>query len=139
MTFWFVCSFGVFRPTREFFTHFIDVTFAGERLKILICARHSWSLSSEAFLSVPHLLWHGTSVYHGHLRGPVYQWSWNYLFDRLGSVATGIRTTKFPHAKRTQIEIKTTDHRIEIKQLTTGLRYNNLPQDWDKQLTTGLR
>ena len=61
----------------------------------------------------PHLTWGGSSVYHGHLRGPVYQWSWNYLFDRLGSVATEIRTTKLPHAKRTQ---------IEIKQLTTGLR-----------------
>ena len=32
-------------------------------------ARHSWPFSSEGSLAC-HLLWHGASVYIGHLRGP---------------------------------------------------------------------
>ena len=48
-----------------------DATIADEELQILTYARHSWSLSSEGFFSVPHLLWHEASVYNGHLRGPV--------------------------------------------------------------------
>ena len=33
----------------------------------LIYARHSWSLNKD----LPHLLWHGASVYSDHHRGPV--------------------------------------------------------------------
>ena len=36
-----VCLFGVFRPTREFFTHFGDVTIADEGLQFLTYVRHS--------------------------------------------------------------------------------------------------
>ena len=36
------------------------------------------------FLNMPHLLWHGTSVYNGHLRGPMTHTLWrgscHYLF-----------------------------------------------------------
>ena len=43
-----LCLFGVFHPTREFFTRsFRDVTFVGEELQILTYARHLWPLSSE--------------------------------------------------------------------------------------------
>ena len=44
------------------------------------------------FFSVPHLLWHGTSVYNGHLLGPVtltpiaecgWQWIFPYLLSRI--------------------------------------------------------
>ena len=61
-----------------------------------------WALG---FFSVPHLLWHGASVYNGYLRGPVthylpsvWQWSCHYLFLRLRSVAAGIRTSNLPLA-----------------------------------------
>ena len=82
-----------------------DVTITGEWLQILTCARHSWSLS------VPHLLWHGTSVYNhnGNLKHPwhskllpsVKQWSCLYLFLRLRSVAAGIRTPNLRLTGRT--------------------------------------
>lgn len=37
-----------------------------------ILTRHSWPSSSEnSFFSIPHLLWHETSVYDGHFRGPL--------------------------------------------------------------------
>ena len=56
------------------------------------------------FSSVSHVLWHGTSVYYGHLRGPVTlimlpsvrYLSCHYLFLRLMSVAINL-----PHARRT--------------------------------------
>ena len=54
------------------------------------------------FFNVPHLLWHGTFVYNGHLQGPgnphllpsVCQWSFHCLFEWLTSkfVATGYQT-----------------------------------------------
>mgnify|MGYP003684331051 CR=1 FL=1 len=44
----------------------------GEVLRILTCALHSWPLSSDgSLISVPHLLWHWSSVCNGYLRGPV--------------------------------------------------------------------
>ena len=62
----FVYLFGVYRPTGEFFTHMETLPLpSGEGLQILTYARHFW-----LFFSVPHLLWHGTSVYDGHFRGP---------------------------------------------------------------------
>ena len=68
----FVCLFGVLRPTREFFTHFWDVTITGKGLQILTYARHLWSMSNEdPFRAIHVLLWHGSSVYNGHLREPV--------------------------------------------------------------------
>ena len=53
--------------SRNFHSH-EGVTIADEGLQILtILARHSWSFSSEgSFFSVPHLLWHWSSVYNGH-------------------------------------------------------------------------
>ena len=58
----FDCLFGVYRPTRDF---------------SLIWTRHHYRCSALMtieqwrFCSVPHLLWHGASVYNGHLEGPV--------------------------------------------------------------------
>ena len=49
-----------------------DVTFDDKGLQILTYARHSWPLSSKGSLKWhTYILWHGTSVYNGHLRGPV--------------------------------------------------------------------
>ena len=58
------------------------------------------------FFSVPHLLWHGASVYNGHLRGPVTLTSLaerlagncHYLFWQLRSVAAEIWTPNLPSA-----------------------------------------
>ena len=41
-----LCLFGVFRPTRERFTHG-EVVLAGKGLKILTSARNLWPLSIE--------------------------------------------------------------------------------------------
>ena len=46
----FVCLFGFFRPTREFFTH-METSPAGEGLQIFTFDRHSWPLSSEGSLT----------------------------------------------------------------------------------------
>ena len=60
--------------------------------------------------SVPNLLWHGTSVYNGHIQGPVtltpimpsvWQWSCHCLFLRLKSVTARIRTPNLLLARRT--------------------------------------
>ena len=56
------------------------------------------------FLSVPHLLWHGASVYHCHLRGPV---SLTPIAQRFAValsvpvfIAAGIRTPNLPQVER---------------------------------------
>ena len=58
------------------------------------------ALEQWGFLSMPHLLWYGPTVYNGHLWGPVtltylqsvWQWSCHYLFLRLRSVVNGYRS-----------------------------------------------
>ena len=66
----FVCL-GISSHSRIFHT-FGDVTITGEGratnfdLYSALMAIEQWG-----FFSVPHLLWHGLSVYNGHLRGPV--------------------------------------------------------------------
>ena len=65
----FVC-FGVYRPTREFFTQMetspIPVKGANFDLCSALLAIEQWG-----FFSGPHLLWHWASVYDGNLRGPL--------------------------------------------------------------------
>ena len=53
----FVCLFGVFRPTREFFTHSLVTG-----CKFWPMLGPDCHLAVRVF-SVSHLLWHGTSVY----------------------------------------------------------------------------
>ena len=53
------------------------------------------AIEQWGFFSVPHLLWHGSSVYNGHLRGPV---TLTYIAERfsdLGLSRPGIRTSNF--------------------------------------------
>ena len=61
-----------FSSHSRIFHSFEDVTIPGEGLQILtyICSA-SMAIEHWGFLIVPHLLWHGASVYNGHLRGPV--------------------------------------------------------------------
>ena len=55
-----------FRPIREFFTHLETSPLPVKDLCSTLMAVVQWGS-----LGVPHLLWHGTFVYNGHLRGPV--------------------------------------------------------------------
>ena len=53
------------RPTQEFFTHYWWRA-ANFDLCLALMAIEQWG-----FFSVPHLLWHGATVYNGHLWGRV--------------------------------------------------------------------
>ena len=68
--FLFVCLFRVIRPTLEFSViwkrHHCQWRAANYDLCSALMAIEQWG-----FFSVSHLLWHGASVYNGHLRGPV--------------------------------------------------------------------
>ena len=83
----------------------------------LMAFEHWW------FFGVPYLLWHGASVYNGHLREAVtltklpnvLQWSCHCLFLRLRSVAAGIWTPILPLVTRIKIQSTTLFH-WEIKQ-----------------------
>ena len=48
-----------------------DVTISGEGLQIFDLCSALMAIEQWVFFSVPHLLWHGASVYNGNLRGPV--------------------------------------------------------------------
>ena len=108
---WKFCLFGVFRPSRGFFTHMETSPLllkSSKFLPILITHIH---IEQWEFFSVPHLLRHGTSVYNVPLRYPwhsrllssVWQRSWcRNLFQRLRYVTTGIRTLNLPNARRTR-------------------------------------
>ena len=71
MIFWFVSFFGGFAHSRIFHS-FGEITITGE---FFTYTRHTWPLSSEDFLTcifnLPDLLWHGPTLYNGHLRAPV--------------------------------------------------------------------
>ena len=60
------CSFAVFRSTREFFIQLETLALPDFDISFAPMANEQWG-----FFSVQHLLWHGASVYNGHLRGPV--------------------------------------------------------------------
>ena len=64
------CIFGGFRPTRECFTHLetLPLPVKGCKLWPTLGSHGHWAVR---FFSVPHLLWHGVSVYNGHFRRTV--------------------------------------------------------------------
>ena len=88
------------------FHSFGDVTIAGEELQILTYARHLWPLCSEGSLiycSVSHkstvtrpghtfIMVISEDLWHSYIMPIVWQWSCHYLFLRIRSVATWIRT-----------------------------------------------
>ena len=59
-----------FRPTREFLTYMetSPLPVKGYKFWPMLDTHCHWVVR---FLSVPHLLWHGTSIYNYHLWGPV--------------------------------------------------------------------
>ena len=100
-------------PTREFFTHkeTSPLPEKGYKFWRMLGTNDHFSVR---FFNLSLLLWHGASIYNGHLRGPVtltpnaeflavWQWSCHYLFLRLRSVAAGIRTSNLPLAGPTLI------------------------------------
>ena len=66
----FVCLFWVVRPTREFCTHLESSLVPVKGCIYELCSAFM-AIEQWGFFSVPHLLWHGASVYDTHLRGPV--------------------------------------------------------------------
>ena len=61
---------GVFRPNQEFFTHMETSPLPVKSCKFWLCSA-LMAIEQWGFFSVPHLLWHGASVYNGLLRGPM--------------------------------------------------------------------
>ena len=65
-----ICLCGVYRPTREFFTHMetspLPVKGCKFDLYSALMAFEQWGL-----FNVSHLLCHGSTLYNDHLRGPV--------------------------------------------------------------------
>ena len=91
----FVClEGGGVRPTRQFFT------IVGERLQKFHLCSAVMAIEQWGFFNVSHLLWHGPTVYNGHLRGPLTltpiakRWAEELVLPVLTtwSVTTGDRT-----------------------------------------------
>ena len=66
----FVCLFGVYHPTREFFTHMETSPLPVKGCKILPMLS-TYAIEQWVFFNVPHLQWNGPILYNGHLRRPV--------------------------------------------------------------------
>ena len=68
--FLFVCLFGAYVSLENFSLIWRQRHY---RWRAVNCYLHSTLMAIEqwGFFSVPHLLWHGASVYNGHLRGPL--------------------------------------------------------------------
>ena len=111
---WFVLFvfFGVFRPTREFFTHSRCHHCRWRAANFDLCST-LMAIEQCGVFSVPHLLWRGASVYNGHLWGPVTLTLITHTYYRafgsgavttcfydFFSVAAGIRTLNLPLARR---------------------------------------
>ena len=66
---WFVCL-GVFVPLENFSVIWRRHHCRWRAANFDLCSAHM-AIEQWGFFRVPHLLWHGASVYNGHLRGPV--------------------------------------------------------------------
>ena len=101
----FVCLFWVFRTTRDFFTHMETWPWLVRGCKFDLCsalmAIEQWGfLACHTYCNTGHLFIMVISedLWHSHLLPRVWQWSSHYLFLRLRSAATGIRTFNLPLA-----------------------------------------
>ena len=104
----FACLFW-FSSHLRIFHSYGEVIITSEGVQILIYARYSWPLTSEGFLvchthcDTEHLfiLVIFEDPWQSHLLSSVWQRNCHYLFLRLRSVASGIRTPSVLHARRT--------------------------------------
>ena len=81
--------FGFFCPIREFFTHMKMSPLPVKGCRFCLCSALT-AIEQWRLFYVLHLLWHGASVYNGHLRGPV-----THIFCRAfgsGAVSTCFTT-----------------------------------------------
>ena len=68
----FVCLGGVYRPTREFFTHMETSPLPVKAANFDLCSWPSlMAIEQWGFFNISHQLWHGPTLYTGLLRGPV--------------------------------------------------------------------
>ena len=109
----FVRLFGVFRPTREFFTHMETSPLPG--CKFFTYARHLWPLRSEGSLTChtycdtgnPFIMNISEDPWHSLLMPSVWRWSCHYLFLWLRSSAAGVRTHNLPPVSYTHLTLPT--------------------------------
>ena len=66
-----VCLFGVYRSAQNFFTHMETSQLPVKGCKFKFLCSALVAIDQWEFFNVPHLLWHGPTLYNGHLRGPV--------------------------------------------------------------------
>ena len=60
------CFFGVFRPTQDFFTRMEMSSLPVKGSNFFYLCSTLMAIEQWGFFSVPHLLWHGASVYNGY-------------------------------------------------------------------------
>ena len=99
-----VCFFGSFRPTQECFTHIYIRHHTRRRtakfeLFSALIAIEQWAYHTYCDTGYPFIMVISEVPWNSHLLPSVWQWSFHYLFLRLGSVAAGIPTPNFPLAK----------------------------------------
>ena len=105
--FLFVCLFGVIVPLENFSLIWRRHHYRWRAANFDLCSALV-TIEQWGFLSVTHLLWHGASVYNGHLRGSTHD-THTYCrafsigavttcFLRLWSVVAGMRIPKLPLA-----------------------------------------
>ena len=96
----FVCLYGDYRPTREFFTHMWRRHPCRRRAANFELCSALMVIEQRGFFNVPHLLRLEPGVYNGHLRGPVIigDWfqrnnrTWKFEFSRCDNCFWNIST-----------------------------------------------
>ena len=66
----FICLFGFFIPLENFLLIWRSHHWRWRAVKFDLCSTFK-AIERWGLFSMPYLLWYGTSVYNGHLRGPV--------------------------------------------------------------------
>ena len=91
----FVSLFGVYRPTREFFTNMVTspLPMKGCKFNFGLCSA-LMAIEQWGFLNLPQLLWHGPTLYNVTLTPVVERLAVKLSLPvlRLRSVVTGYRT-----------------------------------------------
>ena len=100
-------------------------------------ARHSWPLSSEGSLVChtycdkghPFIMVIFEDLWLSHLLQSVWQWSCHYLFIRLMSIASGIRTPNLPLTRRFLLPTAVPSRSYILKKLLTKAQFNSISED----------
>ena len=103
----FVCK-GIYVPLENFSIIWRRHHYRWRAANFDLCSA-LMAIEQWGFFSLPHLMWHGPSVYNGHIQGPVtltpiaerLAVELSLLFLQLKSVEPGIRTPNIPLARPT--------------------------------------